>query len=139
MTTYSLRCRLKKCRHRRVSKVHPDDAKQRYRCPACKGLHGWRIENRDYNKRKLCKCSGVEVVRGVAFPHRPHNPYCEQNPWGEFNRAARLGVPGGYLIGWRMDRRTLTKPTERSNRPRLDLSPDLTFGRLMQPDDACPF
>lgn len=141
MSTFSLRCRLKKCRHRRVSRVHPDDAKQRYRCPKCRGMHGWRIENRDYNKRNLCNCSGVEVIRGVRFPHRPHNPYCDNNPWAEFNRAALQGIPGGHLLGWRADRRTLDKPVliNRRKRPCLDWSTGFDLGTRMSPDDPCPF
>jgi hypothetical protein len=35
MTTYSIRCRNSRCRHRRVSKTHPDDYKIVPKCAAC--------------------------------------------------------------------------------------------------------
>jgi hypothetical protein len=146
MATYSLRCRKDACRHRRVSTVHPDDMKRRHRCPSCKGFHGWRVENRDYNQRNLCRCSGPDVTRGVSFPHKPHHPYCVQNPWAAYNVARLTGIPGGYMIGWKGERRNSDgelplASIERRKRPTLDWPPDnvIPEGRRMLPDDPCPF
>lgn len=88
MTTYSVRCRNSACRHRRVSPTHPDDYKQRYRCPSCKTFAGWRIEARAYNKRELCGC-GMSPL----YPHRRGKyKYCEHHPEGPYNQAKRQGV-----------------------------------------------
>lgn len=74
---------------RRVSRVHPisDDTK----CPNCGSIKGWRIEQRAYNKRGLCHCSGV-VGNSGTFPHRPTHPMCEQHPRGAVNQARRAGA-----------------------------------------------
>jgi hypothetical protein len=92
MTTYSIRCRNGKCRHRRVSTVHPDDYKKAPKCPACGLQKGWRIEGREYNRRGLCGCSGVDMVRGVNFPHRSTHPFCDQHPRGFYNQARARGI-----------------------------------------------
>lgn len=92
MTTYSLRCRNGKCRHRRVGHIHPDDYKLVPRCTSCGLRSGWRIEGREYNKRNLCNCSGVVSERG-NFPHRKgRHPMCEFHPEGVANQARRAGV-----------------------------------------------
>lgn len=89
MASYSLRCRNYKCRHRRISKIHPDDAKLVYRCPSCKKKKGWRIENRAYNKKDLCTCGKVPL-----YPHRKgKHKYCTYHPEGIYNQAKRQGVP----------------------------------------------
>lgn len=53
---------------------------------------GWRIEQRDYNKRGLCHCSGPDMASGQHFPHRTTHPLCDQNPNGERNQVMRRGV-----------------------------------------------
>lgn len=87
MPTYSVRCRHHACRHRRVSTVHPDHYKRRYRCPMCKNLKGWRIERRDYNKKSICSCG--------QSPHYPHRvgkyKFCDFHPEGFINQARRRG------------------------------------------------
>lgn len=92
MTTFSVRCRNSQCRHRRVTSTHPDDYKVVPRCPVCGERKGWRIENRDYNKRGLCHCGGPDMVRGAHFPHRTTHPYCDQHPHGFYNQARAKGV-----------------------------------------------
>lgn len=92
MTTYSVRCRNSQCRHRRVSHTHPDDYRIIPRCPVCGNRKGWRIENRDYNKRGLCHCNGPDMVRGEHFPHRITHPYCDHHPHGFYNQARARGV-----------------------------------------------
>lgn len=92
MTTYSVRCKHQACRHRRVAKTHPDTYKVVPTCPRCGKRKGWRIEDRAYNRRGLCSCSGVEMVRGVHFPHRTTHPFCDQNPRGYYNQARAQGV-----------------------------------------------
>lgn len=61
-------------------------------CPKCGNRKGWRIEGREYNRRGLCNCSGVEMVRGVQFPHRTTHPLCDQHPQGIYNQARARGV-----------------------------------------------
>jgi len=92
VTTYSVRCRHKACRHRRVSKTHPDAYKVIPRCPKCGHRKGWRIEGRDYNKRNLCTCGGPDSCKGQTFPHQKTHPMCEQHPQGIYNQAKRQGV-----------------------------------------------
>jgi hypothetical protein len=91
MSTYSLRCRNAACRHRRVSATHPDDYVRAPRCPACGGCHGWRIEQRAYNRRGLCHCDGPLGNHG-PFPHRTSHPLCDQHPRGAYNQLRRAGV-----------------------------------------------
>jgi hypothetical protein len=64
------------------------------RCPVCGSTNGWRIENRDYNKRGLCDCSGPEASQehGKRYPHRTTHPLCDKNPAGERNQALARGV-----------------------------------------------
>ncbi len=114
MTTYSVRCRNSACRHRRVARVHPDEAKLTKRCESCNQVAGWRIENRDYNKRKLCQCNGTGLIDGREWGHNTSHPYCEQNPNGPRNQALARGVAPEDL------------PLE-------------LMGRKMGPDDPCPF
>jgi hypothetical protein len=92
MATYSIRCRHHACRHRRVSKIHPDKYKVVPRCPACGHRKGWRIEQRAYNKRDLCECSGPEITKGQYFPHNKTHPYCDHHPHGFYNQARAKGV-----------------------------------------------
>jgi hypothetical protein len=95
MTTYSVRCRHKACRHRRVMKKHPDEYKKVPKCPMCGNSKGWRIENRAYNKRGLCHCSGPDMVATGSrqhFPHRVTHPYCDNHPRGFYNQARAKGV-----------------------------------------------
>ncbi len=88
MTTYSLRCRLTSCRHRRVGTVHPDDALRTYKCPSCNTYSGWRIENRDYNRRDLCGCGKTGL-----YPHRVgKHKFCDFHPHGPYNQAMRAGA-----------------------------------------------
>lgn len=90
MTTFSVRC--KKCRHRRVASTHPEDYKVVPKCEVCGARSGWRIENRQYNKRNLCRCSGPEMAFGRYFPHRTTHPLCDQHPHGFYNQARARGV-----------------------------------------------
>lgn len=93
MTTYSVRCRHKACRARRVVKTHPDDM-QTVKCDACGNTKGWRFEDRAYNRRNLCHCNGPEVVQvqGKNFPHNTTHPYCDHHPHGIYNQARARGV-----------------------------------------------
>ena len=100
--TYSVRCKHRACRHRRVLTKHPDSYVRIVKCEACGNTKGWRIENRAYNKRNLCHCSGVISDVGVNYPHRVTHPYCEQHPEGIYNQAKRAGyedadIPIEYL------------------------------------------
>lgn len=92
MTTYSVRCKNSACRHRRVSTTRPDDYKRVPPCPQCGECKGWRIENRAYNKRNLCHCSGPQMTKGEHFPHRVTHPYCDKHPRGFYNQARQQGV-----------------------------------------------
>lgn len=88
MTTYSVRCRHKACRHRRVSETHPDAYKRVYRCPMCGHTKGWRIEKRDYNKVALCGCG-----QSPTYPHRVGKyKFCDFHPEGFINQARRSGA-----------------------------------------------
>lgn len=93
MTTYSIRCRHNACRHRMRSKKHPDDM-QAVPCPSCGNVKGWRLENREYNKRGLCHCEGPQLSQefGKGFPHRTTHPYCDHHPHGFYNQARARGV-----------------------------------------------
>lgn len=91
MTTYSVRCRVDKCRHRRVTTRDPATYIRPPRCESCGSLNGWRIEGREYNKRGLCSCSGP-IGRSGPFPHRATHPFCDQHPRGEYNQLKRQGV-----------------------------------------------
>lgn len=92
MSSWSVRCRHTACRHRRVVKTHPDDYKVVPRCPACGHRKGWRIEQRQYAKRNLCRCSGPLGRNGEPFPHKKDHPCCEQHPHGIYNQARARGV-----------------------------------------------
>lgn len=92
MTTYSVRCRVDACRHRRVIRKHPDEYKRVTRCPVCGSKNGWRIENRTYNKRNLCKCDGPSMCKGQYFPHNKTHPMCDHHPKGFYNQAKRAGI-----------------------------------------------
>lgn len=93
MATYSVRCRHNACRHRMKSRHHPDDM-QTTACPVCGERKGWRFEDRAYNRRNLCTCSGPEAVQeyGKNFPHRTTHPLCDQHPHGFYNQARAKGV-----------------------------------------------
>ncbi len=58
----------------------------------CGNRKGWRIENRDYNKRGLCNCDGPLSAHGQHFPHNTTHPECDQHPRGFYNQAKRRGV-----------------------------------------------
>lgn len=94
MSTWSIRCRVSSCRHRRVSRIHPDDYKVVPPCPVCGHCKGWRIEQRAYNKRGLCHCSGplCKDDPNKTFPHRITHPSCDQHPHGFYNQARARGV-----------------------------------------------
>lgn len=91
MTTYSLRCRVAKCRHRRTSTKHPDDYKRVPKCPACGSANGWRIENKPWHKTQRCDCGQV-IGRDGPIPHNRWHPLCDQHPEGKRNQALRAGV-----------------------------------------------
>jgi hypothetical protein len=95
MTYYTVRCRNSKCRHRRNTKLHPDDQKLVWPCPICGQRKGWRIEAKLYNKRNLCNCSGVvDMERNREFTHRKgKHPSCDHHPEGIYNQARARGVP----------------------------------------------
>jgi hypothetical protein len=92
MTTYSVRCRVNACRHRRVTRTHPDAYKVVPRCPACGARNGWRIEGREYNRKNLCRCSGPEMQFGRYYPHRTTHPLCDNNPDGPRNQELARGT-----------------------------------------------
>lgn len=92
MSTWSVRCRVSSCRHRRVSSTHPDDYKVIPACPVCGQRKGWRIEQRAYNKRGLCHCNGPDMTKGEHFPHRVTHRYCDYHPAGFYNQARARGV-----------------------------------------------
>jgi hypothetical protein len=94
MTAYSVRCRNSACRHRRVTRTHPDEYKVVPPCPCCDAKAGWRIEGRTYNKRNLCRCGGpLNLETAMPFPHKTTHPLCDQHPLGYYNQAKRAGVP----------------------------------------------
>lgn len=114
MTTYSLRCRNSLCRHRRVSTIHPDDYKVIPKCPSCGKRAGWRIEQRQYNKRGLCTCPGPLGRDNEPFPHRSTHPCCDLHPQGVANQARARGVAEEDI-------------------------PDEYRERQMKEDEPCPF
>ena len=93
MATYSVRCCRNACRHRRRVNTHPDDM-QTVPCPKCGNKKGWRFEDRAYNRRDLCICSGPEAGQehGKNFPHNTTHPLCEHHPRGIYNQAKLRGV-----------------------------------------------
>lgn len=112
MTTYSVRCRVNACRHRRVTKTHPDAYKRVYKCPMCGSKNGWRIESRAYNRRDICGCGQVPY----GYPHRKgKHPLCDHHPQGAYNQAKLRGVADE------------------------DIPLEFTTGREMKKDDVCPF
>lgn len=113
MTTYSVRCRHKACRHRRVTHTHPDEYQVVPVCPVCGNRKGWRIEQRAYNKTNLCHCGGP-VGRDGPIPHNTTHPMCEHHPEGMRNQMKRAGVADDDM------------PLE-------------ALGRKMKETDACPF
>lgn len=92
MTTWSVRCRVSSCRHRRVTHTHPDDYVRVPPCPSCGARAGWRVEGRAYNKRGLCHCGGPLGRENEPFPHRITHPSCDQHPHGFYNQARARGV-----------------------------------------------
>jgi hypothetical protein len=87
MPTYSVRCRHHACRHRRVTRTHPDHYKHVFRCPVCKNTKGWRIEKRAYNKVDICSCG-----QSGLYPHRVgKHKLCDFHPEGFVNQARRRG------------------------------------------------
>lgn len=110
MTTYSVRCRHNACRHRRVSKRHPDEYKVVPRCSSCGHRKGWRIEARKYNKRDLCACG-----QSPEYPHRVGKyKFCDHHPDGFYNQAKRAGAKDADI------------PLEH-------------LGRKMKTEEPCPF
>lgn len=79
----------------------------------CGNRKGWRIENRDYNKRDLCDCSGP-VGRDGPIPHNTTHPMCDHHPEGASNQMRRAGVAQDDI------------PLEH-------------LGRQMKETDDCPF
>lgn len=63
-------------------------------CPSCGADNGWRYEDRAYNRRNLCTCSGPEASQelGKNFPHRTTHPLCDHHPHGFYNQARAKGV-----------------------------------------------
>ena len=118
MTTYNVRCRNSKCRHRRISKTHPLDYKVVPRCEVCGERKGWRLEWHA-DKRELCNCGGpVGGKSGYPFPHKSDHPFCEKHPMGIYNQARRAGakhheIPVEYGG---------VKMNEQSNQRRIDVS-----------------
>jgi len=95
MATFSVRCRHQACRLRQVFKRHPDEYKRVKKCPSCGNTKGWRVEDRAYNKRGLCHCSGPDVIAtggGKHFPHRTTHPLCDQHPHGFYSQARAQGI-----------------------------------------------
>lgn len=91
MSTYSVRCRNGSCRHRRVTHTDPDIYKLVPKCPVCGSKKGWRIENRQYNKRNNCYCGGP-IGRDGPIPHKKSHPFCEHHPQGIYNQKKRAGM-----------------------------------------------
>lgn len=88
MTTFSVRCRNSKCRHRRVLPKHPLEYKFVSWCTECGQHKGWRVESRAYNKRDLCGCGQVPL-----YPHRKgKHKMCDFHPMGFYNQAKRRGI-----------------------------------------------
>lgn len=58
----------------------------------CGHKKGWRIEQRAYNRRGLCHCSGPMLTGGRHFPHQPTHPLCDNHPRGPYNQAKARGV-----------------------------------------------
>jgi hypothetical protein len=75
-----------------VAATHPDEYKVVPRCAACGARAGWRIEQRAYNKRGLCRCAGPDMAFGRSFPHRTTHPLCDHHPHGYYNQARARGV-----------------------------------------------
>lgn len=88
MSTYSVRCKDARCRHRRVIKRHPDSYIVVPRCAICGQRKGWRIEARGYNKVDMCGCG-----KSPLHPHRKGKyKFCDFHPQGYYNQAKRQGV-----------------------------------------------
>lgn len=107
MSTWSVRCRDSACRHRRVTSTHPDTYKIVPRCPQCGSAKGWRIEQRAYNKRDLCRCDGPKGRNNEPFPHNTTHPECDQHPSGFYNQAKRQGAADDDIPLDRMPRREM--------------------------------
>ncbi len=114
MTTYSVRCRVRACRHRRVIKTHPDEYKVVPKCEVCGSRKGWVLESRAYNKKNKCRCQGPLGRDANPFPHNTTHPMCDQNPRGFYNQAKRQGVTDD------------------------EMPPEL-LGRPVKQDEGCPF
>lgn len=73
-------------------RTHPDDM-QAVKCTACGHTKGWRIEQRAYNQRNLCTCSGPEIGQehGKYYPHQKTHPLCDHHPHGIYNQARAKG------------------------------------------------
>lgn len=54
-------------------------------------MNGWRVEERAYNKRGLCRCGGP-VGRDGPIPHRTSHPLCDHHPNGPANQMRRAGA-----------------------------------------------
>lgn len=94
MSTWSVRCRVGTCRHRRVITRNPDSYVRPPACPICGGTAGWRVEGRAYNKRGLCSCNGP-VGRDGTYPHRTTHPACEHHPSGGRHGHDPEALPAG--------------------------------------------
>lgn len=89
---WNVRCRNKKCRHRRLTDVHPDETRLTYRCPKCGELKGWRIENQS-DRREKCNCGGpLSETSDRSYPHHRGHPLCNHHPYAAYNQAKARGV-----------------------------------------------
>ena len=88
MSTYSVRCRVAACRHRRVISRDPETYIIVPRCVVCGARKGWRIEQREYNRTNLCTCG-----QSPTYPHRKGKyKFCDFHPQGPYNQAKRQGL-----------------------------------------------
>lgn len=122
MKRYPVRCRNNKCRHRRLTSVHPDDYKVVPACLVCGERKGWRIEHQAVDKRELCECGGVVHLSTAhnarAVRHKIDHPMCLKNPEGARNHLLRAGCKESELF---------------------DLLPLDALGRKMSENEPCPF
>lgn len=120
MAVYPVRCRNGSCRHRRKSRIHPDDYKLVPICGVCGKREGWRIEHQGADNRELCDCGGV-MGRVRSIRHKKSHPFCLERPDGPRNQLLSRGYKESELF---------------------DLLPLDLLGKPVDPNeplDACPF